>query len=29
MEQGRSYGKDLYENRMVRWIDRLYAMEPT
>ena len=26
MEQGRSYGKDLYEDRMVRWIDRLYGV---
>ncbi len=24
MEQGRDYGRDLYENRLVRWIDRLY-----
>src|SRR3954468_17359459 len=26
MEQGRVYGKDLYEDRMVRWIDRLYGV---
>ena len=26
MEQGRAYGKDLYEDRMVRWIDRLYGV---
>ena len=26
MEQGRAYGKDLYEDRMVRWIDRLYGL---
>ncbi|MFN2468405.1 MAG: acyl-CoA desaturase [Gaiellaceae bacterium] len=24
MERGREYGKDLYEDRLVRWIDRLY-----
>ena len=26
MEQGREYGKDLYENRLVRTIDRLYIL---
>ena len=26
MEQGRVYGKDLYEDRMVRWLDRLYLV---
>jgi len=26
MEQGREYGKDLYENRLVRTIDRLYVL---
>jgi len=26
MEQGRLYGKDLYEDRMIRWIDRLYVV---
>src|SRR6266516_3160633 len=26
MEQGREYGKDLYENRLVRMIDRLYLI---
>jgi stearoyl-CoA desaturase (delta-9 desaturase) len=26
MEQGREYGKDLYENRLVRTIDRLYLV---
>ena len=26
MEQGRAYGKDLYEDRLVRWIDRLYLV---
>ena len=26
MEQGREYGKDLYENRLVRTIDRLYLL---
>ena len=26
MEQGREYGKDLYEDRLVRWIDRLYLL---
>ncbi|MFN2628531.1 MAG: acyl-CoA desaturase [Gaiellaceae bacterium] len=26
MEQGRVYGKDLYEDRLVRWIDRLYMV---
>jgi stearoyl-CoA desaturase (Delta-9 desaturase) len=26
MEQGRSYGKDLYEDRLVRTIDRLYLL---
>jgi stearoyl-CoA desaturase (delta-9 desaturase) len=26
MEQGREYGKDLYENRLVRAIDRLYLL---
>ena len=26
MEQGREYGKDLYENRLVRTIDRLYVV---
>ena len=26
MEQGREYGKDLYENRLVRSIDRLYLL---
>jgi len=26
MEQGREYGKDLYENRLVRTIDRLYIV---
>ncbi|MBA2740513.1 MAG: acyl-CoA desaturase [Actinobacteria bacterium] len=26
MEQGREYGKDLYEDRVVRWIDRLYLV---
>ena len=26
MEQGRAYGKDLYEDRLIRWIDRLYLL---
>jgi stearoyl-CoA desaturase (Delta-9 desaturase) len=26
MEQGRDYGKDLYDNRLVRTIDRLYLL---
>ncbi len=26
MEQGRVYGRDLYEDRTVRWIDRLYLL---
>ena len=26
MEQGRAYGKDLYDARLVRWIDRLYGV---
>ena len=26
MEQGREYGKDLYEDRLVRTIDRLYLL---
>jgi stearoyl-CoA desaturase (Delta-9 desaturase) len=26
MEQGREYGKDLYENRLVRTVDRLYLL---
>jgi stearoyl-CoA desaturase (delta-9 desaturase) len=26
MEQGRVYGKDLYEDRVVVWIDRLYLL---
>ncbi len=26
MEQGRVYGKDLYEDRLVRTIDRLYLL---
>ncbi len=26
MEQGRDYGKDLYENRLVRTIDKLYLL---
>jgi stearoyl-CoA desaturase (delta-9 desaturase) len=26
MEQGRAYGRDLYENRLVRTIDRLYLL---
>ena len=26
MEQGRAYGKDLYDDVMVRWIDRLYGV---
>ena len=26
MEQGRDYGKDLYENRLIRTIDRLYLL---
>src|SRR5437868_9836624 len=26
MEQGRDYGKDLYENRLVRTIDRMYVL---
>ena len=26
MEQGREYGKDLYDNRLVRTIDRLYLL---
>jgi stearoyl-CoA desaturase (delta-9 desaturase) len=26
MEQGRVYGKDLYDDRLVRWIDRLYLV---
>ncbi len=26
MEQGRAYGKDLYEDRTVIWIDRLYLL---
>jgi stearoyl-CoA desaturase (delta-9 desaturase) len=26
MEQGLAYGKDLYEDRLIRWIDRLYVL---
>jgi stearoyl-CoA desaturase (delta-9 desaturase) len=26
MEQGREYGRDLYEDRLVRWIDRAYLL---
>ena len=26
MEQGREYGNDLYEDRLVRTIDRLYLL---
>jgi stearoyl-CoA desaturase (delta-9 desaturase) len=26
MEQGLLYGRDLYEDRMIRWIDRLYLV---
>jgi stearoyl-CoA desaturase (delta-9 desaturase) len=26
MEQGREYGRDLYEDRLIRWIDRLYVV---
>jgi len=26
MEQGMAYGKDLYEDRLIRWIDRLYLL---
>jgi stearoyl-CoA desaturase (delta-9 desaturase) len=26
MEQGRDYGKDLYDDRLIRWIDRLYLV---
>ncbi len=26
MEQGREYGKDLYDDHVVRWIDRLYLL---
>ena len=26
MEQGREYGKDLYEDRLIRTIDRLYVV---
>ena len=26
LEPGRAYGKDLYEDRMIRWIDRLYVV---
>ena len=26
MEQGRVYGKDLYEDRLIVWIDRLYLL---
>jgi stearoyl-CoA desaturase (delta-9 desaturase) len=26
MERGREYGKDLYEDTLVRWIDRLYLL---
>ena len=26
MEQGRAYGKDLYDDALVRWIDRLYLL---
>ena len=26
MEQGRDYGKDLYDDRLVRWIDRAYLL---
>ena len=26
MEQGREYGKDLYDNRLIRWIDRAYLL---
>ena len=26
MEQGRDYGKDLYDDRLVRWIDRVYLL---
>ena len=26
MEQGRAYAKDLYDDRVIRWIDRLYLL---
>jgi stearoyl-CoA desaturase (delta-9 desaturase) len=26
MEQGRDYGRDLYDDRLIRWIDRLYLV---
>jgi stearoyl-CoA desaturase (delta-9 desaturase) len=26
MEQGLAYGRDLYEDRVIRWIDRLYIV---
>jgi stearoyl-CoA desaturase (delta-9 desaturase) len=26
MEQGRAYGKDLYEDRVIVWLDRLYLV---
>ena len=26
MEQGREYGRDLYDDRLIRWIDRLYLV---
>ena len=26
MEQGRAYAKDLYDDRVIRWIDRLYLV---
>jgi stearoyl-CoA desaturase (Delta-9 desaturase) len=26
MEQGRAYGRDLYDDRLIRWIDRLYLV---
>ena len=26
MEQGMLYGRDLYEDKMIRWIDRLYLV---
>ena len=26
MEQGRVYGKDLYEDRVIVWLDRLYLV---
>jgi stearoyl-CoA desaturase (delta-9 desaturase) len=26
MEQGLAYGRDLYEDRLIRWIDRLYLV---